>query len=209
MNEPKDIFSRWSQRKRDVAKAEEQSAPSQEGSENDVREARLTPPPASGESAEPFDLSKLPPIDSIMEGTDIRDFLKTGVPEELRRAALRRAWVTDPAIRDFVGLQENDWDFNNPNTLHGFGPIGPEHDVKEMVAQVFGKRPTEDGAQETQIPRENSATPPSESAESVEAAQEADQTSQVVDTPPKNIATQQDNDEALPTPQRHGSAMPT
>jgi hypothetical protein len=34
------------------------------------------------------------------------------VPQDLARAALRRAWTVDPAIRDFVGLFENCWDFN-------------------------------------------------------------------------------------------------
>jgi hypothetical protein len=29
-------------------------------------------------------------------------------------AALRRAWVSDPVIRDFIGIAENQWDFTNP-----------------------------------------------------------------------------------------------
>ena len=42
-------------------------------------------------------------------------------PLELSRAALRRAWAADPAIRDFVGLAENAWDFTDPTAMPGFG----------------------------------------------------------------------------------------
>ena len=61
-----------------------------------------------------LDLANLPAIESIGSGSDIRPFLAPGVPADLTRAALRRAWSTDPAIRDFVGLSENSWDFNEP-----------------------------------------------------------------------------------------------
>jgi hypothetical protein len=90
-------------------------------------------------AAEPaFDISKLPSIESITATTDIRAFLAPGVPPDLARAALRRAWVADPAIRDFVGIAENQWDFNDPNAIPGFGSLGPLDDVGRLVAQVFG-----------------------------------------------------------------------
>ena len=68
-----------------------------------------------------FDATSLPAIDSIGAGSDIRPFLDPGIPSDLARAALRRAWVADPVIRDFVGLSENSWDFN---TLDGMAGIG-------------------------------------------------------------------------------------
>ena len=46
-------------------------------------------------------------IDPISPATDLAAFLKPGVPVELTRAALRRAWISDPTIRDFVGLSED------------------------------------------------------------------------------------------------------
>jgi hypothetical protein len=63
-----------------------------------------------------FDAARLPPIESIGPGSDIRPFLDPGVPQNLTRAALRRAWATDPTIRDFIGLSENSWDFNAPDS---------------------------------------------------------------------------------------------
>ena len=62
---------------------------------------------------------------SITAVTDIRAFLAPGVPTELARAALRRAWSADPAIRDFVGLAENAWDFTDPTAMPGFGALPP------------------------------------------------------------------------------------
>jgi len=68
-----------------------------------------------------FDPTHLPPIESITAASGIRGFLAPGVPAELSRAALRRAWTTDPAIRDFVGLAESQWDFTMPDAVPGSG----------------------------------------------------------------------------------------
>src|SRR5204862_3081180 len=85
------------------------------------------------------DLSSLPPIDSIDAGTDIPAFLRKGIPQELSRAALRRAWAADPAIRDFVGLAENAWDFNDPNAMPGFGPLNcSEAELRGFVDRIVG-----------------------------------------------------------------------
>ena len=77
-----------------------------------------------------------------------RAFLSPGVPKELARAALRRAWSADPAIRDFVGLAENAWDFTDPTAMAGFGELLPGYDVKKLVAQIFGdgEKPADPGA---------------------------------------------------------------
>jgi hypothetical protein len=84
-----------------------------------------------------FNAASLPPIESIGAESDIRPFLQPGVPQELTRAALRRAWVADPAIRDFIGLSENSWDSDARDDVPGvasptttdagqFGTGGPE-----------------------------------------------------------------------------------
>src|SRR5207237_801283 len=83
-----------------------------------------------------FDVTTLPPIDSITAVSDITAFLRAGVPVELTRAALRRVWTADPAIRNFVGLAENAWDFTDPNAMPGFGPLESTEEVRRMIAQV-------------------------------------------------------------------------
>jgi hypothetical protein len=101
------------------------------------------PPPTTTELA--FDPASLPPIQSITAETDIRGFLGAWVPSELTRAALRRAWTSDPAIRNFVGLADYDWDFNAADSIAGFGPLRTTDDVAKMAAQVLEPDRTEPG----------------------------------------------------------------
>jgi hypothetical protein len=84
-----------------------------------------------------FDPSTLPPIESISASSDIRAFLAPGVPEGIKRAALRRAWIMDPAIRDFVGVAENQWDFNKPGSIPGFGSLELTPELCRIVASLF------------------------------------------------------------------------
>jgi hypothetical protein len=99
------------------------------------------PPLTSPDPA--FDPASLPSVQSITAETDIRGFLRTGVPPELTRAALRRAFASDPAIRNFVGLADYDWDFNAADSIAGFGPLRMTDDVAKMAAQVLEPNRTE------------------------------------------------------------------
>jgi hypothetical protein len=87
-------------------------------------------------AAPTFDPTSVPSIHSITDSTDIRIFLQTGVPAKLTEAALRRAWVSDPAIRDFIGIAENQWDFTDPTTIPGFGPLQETDDKLSLIAQA-------------------------------------------------------------------------
>jgi hypothetical protein len=44
-----------------------------------------------------------------------------------------RALLADPAVRDFVGLSENAWDFTDPNGVPGFGPLSEGRIAKDAV----------------------------------------------------------------------------
>jgi hypothetical protein len=48
---------------------------------------------------------------------------------------LRAAWVADPAIRDFIGIADSQWDFNDPAAMPGFGPL-----ESTQNAQLFAQR---------------------------------------------------------------------
>ena len=61
--------------------------------------------------------------------------------DDLARAALRRVWSLDLAIRDFLGLSENSWDFNAPGAMAGFGPIEGE-EVGRVLARLLGELDT-------------------------------------------------------------------
>ena len=125
MTDEEDFLARWSRRKREIAKAEADAKP--------VQEPKAEP----AQKAEPeFDIASLPPIESINALTDVTAFLREGVPAELTRAALRRVWTADPAIRDFVGLAENAWDFTDPAAMPGFGPLESTDEVRQMIASI-------------------------------------------------------------------------
>jgi hypothetical protein len=87
-----------------------------------------------------FDPASLPPIETIGIDTDISAFLQSQVPAALARDALRRAWTSDPVIRDFIGIAENQWDFNDPNAISGFGPLPEGYDVPALLSQALGRR---------------------------------------------------------------------
>jgi hypothetical protein len=146
MTDPDSFLLRWARRKRDSV-GDAAQEPGLSGSASPPAEADGAHPPVTPENKNvpeaPFDPASLPSLDSIRAQTDIRAFLQAGVPPDLARAALRRAWTADPAIRNFKGLQENDWDFNDPNGMFGFGELDPGFDVKRMLASVFGETPME------------------------------------------------------------------
>jgi Protein of unknown function (DUF3306) len=100
-----------------------------------------------------FDVASLPAIESIVAETDIRGFLAPGVPPELTRAALRRAWAADPMIRDFVGLADYDWDFNAPGSMVGFGPLEMTEELRQIAARIIGHpaEPSADPAESSEI----------------------------------------------------------
>jgi Protein of unknown function (DUF3306) len=150
MSEPENFIARWSRRKReavqdaDATKAAVAPAPTAESARPDEgRRKQTDAAPADGAALEPsevaFDPTTLPPIETITADSDIRAFLAPGVPAELTRAALRRAWATDPKIRDFVGLSENAWDFNAPGAIAGFGPLEMTDELRAQVAQMVGR----------------------------------------------------------------------
>jgi hypothetical protein len=137
MTDDEGFIARWSRRKRAAAAdvVEDTKA-------GKVREAGTGPGISAVRPAakppESFDPASLPPIDSIGVGSDIRAFLAAGVPSDVTRAALRRAWSADPAIRDFIGLSENSGDFNAPGGLPGFGALSGD-EARRLLDRLMGR----------------------------------------------------------------------
>lgn len=130
MSEPGNFILRWARLKREAgATHEAETVPAGD-------EATTPQPRADAAIDEPFDVGSLPSIESICADTDMAAFLQTGVPAELARAALRRAWESDPAIRDFVGIAENQWDFNDPEAIPGFGPLLATDSAPAVLTRV-------------------------------------------------------------------------
>jgi hypothetical protein len=140
---PETFVSRWARLKRNSDIRREMEArddrvpASAETSATGVEAAIVQCETAAAADA-PFDPASLPSIDAIGVDTDIRGFLQGRVPAELTRAALRQAWASDPAIRDFIGIAENQWNFNDPEAMPGFGPLGEGYDVSGLLSQALG-----------------------------------------------------------------------
>ncbi len=105
----------------------------------------VEPAPAAAVPAAPTDeaeiaakIAKLPRIEDLNPFSDFRQFLQSWVPQPLQQAALRRLWLIDPAIRDFVGpARDYSFNYNIPGDAPGYGAIGPWDDVAGQVARLF------------------------------------------------------------------------
>lgn len=128
MSDPRRILERWA-RLKSASRVRDRD---QSGRDKSIA---VTNPPQAETT---FDPATLPPVEAIDAATELRVFLGEGVPTELTLAALRRAWSVDPAIRDFVGLSENAWDFNDPGAMPGFGALKAE-DIKELAARIVDR----------------------------------------------------------------------
>jgi hypothetical protein len=236
MTDPEGFLSRWSRRKREAvddgadqpaldpadptdASTQALSAEQETGvSEADAEEKK------ESKAAEPaFDISKLPAIESITADTDIRPFLAPGVPPALTQAALRRVWVADPRIRDFIEIAENQWDFTAPG-VPGFDLSPPTGDIARMLAQVLpSQSPTEPTAEEKDASREpdfaTADDPHCNVNEPAQVTAHVEQPGEENSAQPTVLADNESGDGAVqknsaarderPVPRRgHGSAMP-
>lgn len=129
----KGFLARWSQRKQDAQRPEPKLRDAVEGTQPDaVAEGQDAPEPE-------FDLSSLPKLEELTGSTDITAFLRKGVPEHLRNAALRKSWALDPAIRDYVSpALDYAYDWNAPGGVPGGGQLETGIDVARMVSQIMG-----------------------------------------------------------------------
>ena len=165
--EKDNVFARWSRRKLSVGSTELE-ATDNENQSPDVgvedagavpQAADQEPGPAQTEADEPAE--PLPRIEDLTAESDLSAFLRKGVPMALKSAAMRKMWSLDPEIRDHVGLSEYAWDFNQPGSMAGFGPL----DAKETVVGFLSKtiRAIETDAEETAAnPEPSPAQPPAD-----------------------------------------------
>ena len=144
MSGDESFLARWASRKRGAAptaRGQPKPEDTPDGAASEAAAASVAPE----ETLSLFDPASLPPIEAIGAGSDIRPFLAAGVPADLTRAALRRAWSADPAIRDFTGLSENSWDFNAPGGVPGFGSLTAE-DARRLLARMMEEPEASDPA---------------------------------------------------------------
>ena len=87
------------------------------------------------------ELAALPAIDDLTPQSDIRVFMRAGVPKSLRNAALRKMWLITPAIRDHVDpAVDYAWDWNTPGGVPGDGIAPSPERAAQMLRDLFKPR---------------------------------------------------------------------
>ena len=125
------FLSRWARRKQET-RDQELSA--------QVEPVLETAPDSltGGEAMEPVKVEELPDIDSLDDNSDFSMFLREGVPDVLRRKALRKLWRVNPVLANLDGLNDYDEDFTDAakvveglKTLYqvGKGVVLPEEEA--------------------------------------------------------------------------------
>ena len=170
------FLTRWSRRKLGAE-------PQEEAPLRDVAPQATAPAPEPAEEMLPEEeLALLPRIEDLTPESDFTAFLRKGVPEALKKAALRRMWALDPAIRDYVGdARDYAWDWNVPGDVPGCGPLLPCDDMGERIERMFSnlgqpeeRQPAEQGeavAADTAaapVPADECTGPQQQEAESLE-----------------------------------------
>lgn len=129
------FLARWSQRKQEARQPEPK--PEVPTDENAEPAGSVAP---QGDDTPELDLSTLPKLEELTGSTDITAFLRKGVPEHLRNAALQKSWALDPAIRNYVSpALEYAYDWNAPGGVPGGGELGAGVDVARLVSQIMGE----------------------------------------------------------------------
>ena len=131
------FLSRWSRRKSAAREEAERdlTAPAPPEAVEPVGEDHVVVALAEdGAATGPEERSPdLPPVETLDENSDYTAFLRQGVPEDLKREALRRAWVSDPKIADFRGFADYDWDYNAP----GYGALRLSDNIGSMLDKIL------------------------------------------------------------------------
>jgi len=147
-DDDKSFLSRWSQRKR-AAEAEapqDAAGPRDDAAALAATEATQDALPAADDGK--IDPADLPDIDSLDAGSDFTVFLKEGVPDALRRRALRKLWRLDPVFGHLDGLNDYDLDYTSAATVvEGLKTIYQVGKGMVLGDEEEADKPAEEGAE--------------------------------------------------------------
>ncbi len=200
------FLGRWSKRKRAATEAQ---APQPEPETEAVAVA------PEEESLSPEELAALPSLEELTPQTDIRPFMRKGVPQAMRNAALRKMWMLTPAIRDHNNpAVDYAWDWNTPGGVPGDGVAPTPARAAEMLRELMAPRRDAADAKAPETEEKGIATP--QEARAVSAPQNPASTPEAVPSPgadaspprPGKAEANQSGNDAPPPRKRHGGALP-
>ena len=153
-------LSRWSRRKMKARRGRPEIDP-EDAAEQQEEPARVEEPEVQlspEEEAEVLRNLDLPSPETLQAGDDFSGFLKKGVPDQIRRRALRLLWRSNPILANVDGLVDYGEDFTDAATVvenlqtvfvvgHGARPIESEEEDPAEVAGADAESPPEADAE--------------------------------------------------------------
>lgn len=103
----------WSRRKAQVEAEERAEAEAREAAQLAARDEALK----EKTDEEILEDLGLPDPDTLEQGADFKAFMAKAVPDRIRRRALRRLWLCNPALANLDGLLDYGEDFTNKATV--------------------------------------------------------------------------------------------
>jgi len=184
----------WSRRKAKVQSEQEAEARAALAAEEAAREQELAEKP----DAEILEELGLPDPDTLEPGADFRAFMQKAVPDRIRRRALRRLWLSNPALANLDGLIDYGEDFTdsatvleNLQTAYQVGKGMMAH-VEELARQAEEKSAAESDAANMAEPTDAAEEPADSAAQTCTDTAQAD--------------TDQDDTGQDDDPDQHGEA---
>jgi hypothetical protein len=136
------FLARWSRLKRDPEKPPASPEPAR-------------PEPTAAATALPEGktldelVAELPRLDELVPGQSLTAFMQAWVPADIRSAALRRMWLLDPAIRDYVNpALDYAYDYNALGGAPGYGPMETSAEMVREVNDMFARAVAPDKGEE-------------------------------------------------------------
>jgi len=146
----------WSRRKAQVEAEARAEVEAVESAEAAAQEAALE----EKNDAELCEEFGLPDPDTLQPGDDFRAFMAKAVPDRLRRRALRRLWLSNPALANLDGLVDYGEDFTdsatvieNLQTAYQVGKGMTAH-VEEMARQAEAEAQAAEQPEAEEAPQE-------------------------------------------------------
>ncbi len=134
------FLGRWSRLKQKRRQPEPEPEPGDAPQVEDAEPAPAETHPAAAE--EETAAVDLPDIETLDKDSDYSVFMKEGVPEQLKKLALRKLWLSDPDLAVLDGLNDYDDDYRIvPAILGKFASGGDDtpEDPDDAVAGAKAK----------------------------------------------------------------------
>ena len=154
------FLSRWSRRKRLSALGEEPVAAEREVSAIAGKEDAAADEELARELEENRKAAEAVDIDSLTYEDDFQVFLKQGVPDALRKQALRKLWRSNPVLANLDGLNDYDEDFADPsdNVYASIWKVGrgflseAEQKAQQEEGRISAAYETDDEVEDEAVP---------------------------------------------------------